>query len=407
MNRRNFLKTMAAASAGVLGLPRRFQDAQVYLFPPTVQHVTETTASVAFWLRNPAQSGLVRVFLGEDVVQEVPLSMGVPNQMLTISGLEPSTTYRYEVVVDDDAALPIHGTDAAWDNLSFRTPPFEWPLRVVAVGDSGFGDTATYQIGVMMAAEQADLFFHLGDVVYWMHEYENDHHLNWMNKYFLPFQGLMQRMPHYPTFGNHDQDRATWLNNLPSYYWVYPPISNDVETNQYGQPVRSFYSLDFNGIQFLSLNTQTFYTYRGAWNEQLGWLDEKLARTDVAYTVVFCHIPPFTSSAPHQWDGIYAAEVWEARFKNNNVPLVMSGHAHVYERLFRSDTNYLIAGTGSNTLYGLGERLPSSQNFQVMPAYLAFEFYPDRIHLRARGVNRDTGEIEVLDDMDLPMPGSA
>lgn len=398
MDRRTFLKTMAVVAGSTAAYPAlrlAHAQAQQFAIPPTVHHLTENSATIYFWLAQPTQKGILQITANGETVQEIPFTAPLEDLrvQLVVDGLAAATQYEYAVLLD--GAVPsVTGLETMWTGLSFRTPPYEWPLRVAAIGDSGFGDTTTRELAAHLAQQNPDLFLHLGDVVYWMHEYDNDPFVNWNIKYFSPFQETLRRAPHYATFGNHEQDGpARVIEGVPSYYWMFPPFD---EQQQEGQ--RLWYSFDYNGIQFISLNSQLFYSLRALHSEQTAWLTERLARTDVLYNIVFCHVSPYTSAAPHQWDGMYIAEQWSPLFEAANVPLVISGHAHVYERLHRNGVNYIVAGSGSSTIYYQGEKLASSQVLWLLPSYPLFEFYEDRIHLTTFN---QLGE--KIDELDLPL----
>ncbi|HLA42330.1 MAG TPA: metallophosphoesterase, partial [Aggregatilineales bacterium] len=330
-----------------------------------------------------------------EIVREISFVTGdVLRQQIIIDGLEAATTYQYQVLVDGVQPFVLDDAEP-WSPLEFTTLPFEMPFRVAAIGDSGFGDDTTVRLVEGIAAQNPDFLLHSGDVVYWMHEYDRNPWVNWYEKYFKPFKPLLTRMPHYPTIGNHEYDEAALIDGIPSYFWMFPPFNQDQAEGQ-----RHWYSFDVNGIQFISLNTQLFYSYPQLKAEQETWLDQKLAREDVLYTVVFCHVALYSSASPHQWDGIYAAEAWTAKFEQNHVALVLSGHAHVYERLELNGVNYIVSGGGSATIYGQGERLAHSKNFWSLSHYPIFDFYEDHIHLTVYSVHG-----EILDDLDLAVPG--
>jgi predicted phosphodiesterase len=402
ITRRGFIKTLGAMGAGLAGWPLNLYGArqglaqgQRYFIPPTLQHISENSATLYFRLAERTQNGRILVWLGDELAQEIPFSTpddSVRVQM-TLEDLQPASTYRYQILVDE-AELPYLDSPTAWNELQFSTPPYEFPLRVGAIGDSGFGHASTYELGRQMASHEPDLFLHLGDVVYFMHEYENNHWVNWQQKYFLPFHTMLQQIPHLPTFGNHELDGPAFLDDIPSYYWMFPPLT---ETEQYNGS-RMWYSVDINGIQFLSLNSQLFYSYPNLRQAQEDWLDAKLARTDVLYTVPFFHITPFTSSAPHQWDGIYVAEQWSPKFEAAKVPVVLCGHAHVYERSQHNGVPYITAGAGSDTLYGEGERIPQTVLMWRLTSYPILDFYPDRIELMAYSLDGS-----ILDEARIPI----
>jgi hypothetical protein len=371
---------------------RKQNSGQRFFIPPTIHHLTETSAIIYFRLAGPTADGLVRVSSGDEVVQEVPFdTIEVLRQQIILEGLLPATNYQVTVLVDG-AELPYLGDESPWTSVEFTTPPYEFPLRAVALGDSGFGDNVTPALAALMAAQSPHMFLHLGDVVYRMNEYDNDHFVNWQQKYFAPFRPLLERIPHYPTVGNHEYDAPyTFMDGLPSYFWMFPPIGPDHYLDS-----RNWYAFDYNGIQFISLNSQLFFSYAEIRDEQEAWLDEKLARNDVYYTVVYFHVAPYTSSTPHQYDGTRVGEQWSPKFEASNVPLVISGHAHVYERLHRNGVNYVIAGAGSNVIYSLGEPHPDSQTFISQASFVTFDFYQDRIELTAINVNG-----EIIDQTEL------
>ncbi len=399
LTRRHFLKALAAMMGGTLlardPLWQALGQGQRFFIPPTIQHVTEDSATLYFRLGEPTSAGEVIVRQGGEVVQTVPFeAQSVLRQQIRLENLAPSTTYDYQVLVDG-AELPVLTDPDPWTNLQFSTPPYDFPIRVGAIGDSGFGDNTTRDIGAAYGAADLDLFLHLGDVVYWMYQYNNDHFMNWHVKYFQPFREILRRVPHYATYGNHEGDGPARLDGWPSYFWMFPPFD---EVNHEG--ARHWYSFDYNGIQFISLNSQLFYSFPDIRNAQEEFLDAQLARQDVRYRIVFCHIPPHTSTSVHQWDGMYLAEQWVPKFEAANVALVLNGHAHIYERLLLNGVNYVTAGAGSATTYGQGQRMDHSVTLYTDSSYPILELYEDYIHLTAYQADGT-----IIEDVDLAIPG--
>lgn len=395
MNRRHFLK-LVLALIGSSRFPGQWntglaQANAQFIIPPTIQHVTETTATLYFRLKDLTSTGELLVKQADTIVQTIPLVTDALRQQILIEDLEPSTAYTYEVQVD--GSPPPTYDDDAWQPLSFNTAPFEYPLRFCALGDSGFGHPTTRTLGTAIAQHELDFFLHLGDVVYWMHEYNNDHFYNYYVKYFKPFGDILRQMPHYPTMGNHDYDGPTFLDELPTYNWVFPPFGED----EY-EGLRYWYSFQFNDIHFISLNSQLIYGRADLRNMQIEWLDEQLARDDSLYKVVFFHIAPFHSSDVHPGDGLPIAEQWLPKFEASNVKLVLTGHAHLYERLERNGITYIVAGAGSAINYTIGTRLPSSKTVYNGASYPIIELYEDKIGITAYDVDGnviDEVEIEI------------
>lgn len=389
MNRRDFLKAVAALMGSYYvfdTLPSHAQtpgQGQRFFIPPTILHTTEETAMVYFRLSEYTENGFLIISQGDQEVQRIPLLRDQLRQKMTITNLEPATTYSYQVEVDG-LIPPLLDFPEAWESLSFRTQPYTYPIRFAALGDSGFGDSVTQQLAAHIAAHNVDFFIHLGDIVYWSYQYNNDLWTNWAHKYYRPFYETLRHVPHYPTVGNHDREATTLLDGWSFYYWAFPPLNDNEAYNNR----RQWYSFTINDIQFLSLNTQCFFSEPGR-REQNTWLDERLADNRFRLTIPFFHIPFWTSGAVHQWDGLYAAEEWHPKFSAYAEKLgpIMSGHSHVYERIMRDNVSYVTSGGGSSTIYNLGSQVEGSQALFSLSHYLLGEIYEHEIVLIAYDIN--------------------
>ncbi|MCI0714556.1 MAG: metallophosphoesterase, partial [Chloroflexi bacterium] len=299
-----------------------------------------------------------------------------PIHHVRVEDLQPGTNYQYEVVVGNSEPQLLTGK--SWGKGQFRTQPFDFPIKIGALGDTGFGDKVTPELTRLMALHEPDMYLALGDLVYWMHQYDGDVFMNWTQKYFLPFQPVLQQAPHYPTIGNHEYDEAARRDGFPTLNMMFPVFTDE---NFRGQ--RSWYDFMINNIHFICVNSQHFYSHGYIRQEQEDWLDAQLARTDSRYKVVFFHVAPFNSGAVHQWDGIYVAETWVPKFEQHNVALVLSGHAHLYERLLKNGVHYIVSGAGSETIYGEGESIEHSLFRYYGPCYPLIELYENKIRVQA------------------------
>src|SRR5690606_32436712 len=164
MNRRHFMKLLAAwlGQYSVLRRVKASTSRPHFLLPPTTLHVEENRAQVYYWLSENNSRAILRLFEAERLVQEIPLPTDTPNPVITLENLQAATAYRYEISIDgvEPSYLDF---EEKWGAVSFRTQPYEWPLRVVMLGDSGFGDNITYRLSEHMAAQDFDFFIHLGD----------------------------------------------------------------------------------------------------------------------------------------------------------------------------------------------------------------------------------------------------
>ncbi len=388
LKRRDFIKSVTALAANYSFL-RRFQPliarasfTDQFYIPLTTMHVTEDSAVLYFRLSNHTDAAEVVITQNCEEIQRIAIDATQQlRQMVTIEHLTRATTYQAEILVEGQPPVML-GDEEAWGPISIRTQPYEWPIRFAALGDSGFGDSVTQQLADHIAQEEIDFFIHLGDVVY--NSDENDLWLNWALKYYGPFREVLRRVPHYVAVGNHDREATTLLDGQSFIYWAFPPYHPD----EAFEGRRQWSSFIANDIQFLSLDSQVFYTDPGR-AEQNQWLDERLADPNFRTMIPFFHIPLWTSSSVHQEDGLPVEGDWYSRLTNaaDRIGVVIAAHAHLYERLFLDNVHYITSGGGSQVIYAVGEQVGWSQKAVSLAHYILVEIYQDKIVVVARDVN--------------------
>lgn len=385
MNRRNFLKTLLALFGGQMFFRPVKASGLNFLLPPTTLHVTENLALVSCWLSQPGTGGELILTQNGQEVQRLPLAADELQSLIKLENLTPATTYEYRVEIAG-IEPPYLDFPEPWGAVSFRTQPYEWPIRFVAIGDSGFGENLTQRLAEGMAEHDIAFMLHMGDVVYNMFNYNSDAWRNWAMKYYQPFRSVLRRVPHYSTVGNHDIERATLMGGQPFYFWAYPPINPDeVASNQ-----RQWYSFTANDVRFLSLNSQSFYGY-GLLDEQNVWLDAQLADTSYRTTIPFFHIPFWTTSSAHADDGRRVAEVWNPKFTatSGQIDFVLHGHSHLYEHIIRDGIHYITTGGGSTSIYGNSTPVAGLQRSYSLSHYLLGEIYEDHFAVTVYDVNNE------------------
>ncbi|MCI0708864.1 MAG: metallophosphoesterase [Chloroflexi bacterium] len=362
MNRRTFLKLLSMIAL----LPRDFRlkqsDSPQFLIPPTTLHVTETSAVVYWWLPTTGLNAKLTLKGNDNSPRE--LSISDEKALVILDDLAPGVEYVYQVELNGQFPLYF---DADWSTVRFTTPEPDAPMRFAVIGDSGYGDDVTLQLVAHMAAHEPDFLLHTGDMVYFSEAYGNDLPRNWALKFYLPFQPLLQQMPHYAAIGNHDNEAATRdANGLTFYYTAYPPLL-DMPTFE---ERRSWYSFRRGDVQFLSVNTQTFYNERGL-AEQDAWLRERLADETARTNIIFSHIPFRTSSSVHPGDGNPSQSQWRDLFAAyaDRIALVLNGHSHLYERLLIDRITHITTGGGSAVIYPVGDSHAAGSQFVTSQAH--------------------------------------
>lgn len=252
-----------------------------------------------------------------DLVWEDPT--GTTFRCARLEGLAPGTTYRYRVA---------SGLDKYPDG-SFTTPlEDEETLRFAVYGDTRTDhDRHRLAVGILMRLAP-DFVVHTGDFVD-----DGDHQDEW-HTFFDIVLALLSRTPMVPVIGNHDNRTGTFFDQ-------YFPMASHPD----GAP-RRYYVYDRAGVRFIILSTETAY-HEGS--DQHTWLVEELKKASadpsVRHLIATFHRPAF-NSGHHSEDSAEVAAVFPALFAQYGVELVLSGHAHNYERSTVEGVVYVTAGGG-------------------------------------------------------------
>ena len=276
---------------------------------------------------------------------------------VTVTGLEPGTTYIYQV-----------GDGTNWSpTRKFTTTYSSDKFSFVALGDHQF--TTADQLGMILeaantisAVEPTPFFFlNVGD------NHDTDDNFNMQVQY----SSLLDQRPGLaninltPAYGNHEymgySGNGKFMNGHPS-----PAPSANYNANQVGDG--SYYSI-YGNIIVLGLDWEHNGIVRQT--EQAKWIDEVLtAHSDVTWKFVTLHYPIWPNAST---TGSRAALDWV--FEKHNVNIVFCGHGHTYRRaLVKNSTvisnlgstaNYTDVDSGDGVLHWeLGGIRPSDGNSQ-------------------------------------------
>src|SRR3972149_2517686 len=144
----------------------------------------------------------------------------------------------------------------------------------------------------------------------------------------------MSGAPVYPVLGNHE-------NDSPNYFPLFDLPGNE-----------RWYSFDSGPLHVVGLDV-VFSSFEPG-SEQYRWLEQDLASTTHPWKLVFMHFPPYSSSRP-QGSNEEAQRYLVPLFEKYGVQLVVSGHAHNYERSMLNGVTYLVAGGGGAPLHVSGK----------------------------------------------------
>jgi predicted phosphodiesterase len=240
----------------------------------------------------------------------------------TIAGLETETRYVYRVR-SGTAVSPV---------FSFRTAPrSETAFAVAWWGDNHDGTVTLRQHIANMLSHGPDLIAVAGDMV------NNGNQLSeWHNYWFKPLEhlNLAQTTPIIFARGNHDGEHA-----LAYAYSALP--GNE-----------AWFAFNYGNCRFIFLDSEV---NTGGSPEQFAWLQSELARPETqnaAFRIVCFHRPPYANL----WNGggyngeLFVRTDWVPLFEQKNVDLVISGHAHNYNRGASNGVMYVVSGGGGGVL---------------------------------------------------------
>jgi hypothetical protein len=222
---------------------------------------------------------------------------------------------------------------------------------LIAAGDIAgcghLGDTAT---AAVVSAEIGGTVAVLGDAVY------NEGSVSQFANCYTPTWGRFKWRTR-PAVGNHEY-RTPGAAGYFSYFGVLA-----------GPRGKGWYSYDLGEWHVVVLNSNCDEVACDPGSEQEQWLRADLAAHANQCTLAYWHHPRFSSDDRHgDWQSV--APFWEA-LHEFGAELVLSGHAHVYERFApqnpRGDADpdfgirQFIVGTGGNGFYGFRAVKPNSE----------------------------------------------
>jgi tartrate-resistant acid phosphatase type 5 len=325
----------------------------------------------------PFGEAVVEVLAGDRTVARA--RTGTHNHVW-VTSLEPDTEYRYRVLVDgrpwgegelhdwsvDQATLVAAG--GRYDNRfrTFPAPGSAAPVGFAVLGDFGVGIVdgrldGGRQLLIARALERAvgtrdvRLVITTGDNIYLGHQdtagtgNEDD---EWYSSYYQPYRYVLNRVPFFPTVGNHDagdsessDDRAQLADNL----FLDHRFRDDAESGSASLDPGLFYRFRVGAnLEFICIDTSiaTGMDVEHYFDDpaHARWVQEAL-RADGAtrWRIPFSHHPPFCAG-PEHGNTTGMVERLVPLFREGGVRLVLSGHEHNFQHAVVDGIHYVVSG---------------------------------------------------------------
>ena len=322
------------ASMGVYGIWPWLLPPFIYE-GPLVQMSGEREVVLAWYMTRPVTGEFV-VNVAQADGLAYPVEADGNRCRAVLTDLEPGQSYEYRISLD--------GKVLKESELRTARSVGE-PFKFLVFGDSGRGTQEQYRLGAQMNAANPDFLLHTGDVVYGRGERHK-----YRERFFLPYEDLLQRVNLWPSLGNHD---------------ILEP--------SLGEPYLEIFELPENGPHDLRAEHNYWFDYAGARiavvdsnldegtlrDEVAPWLREVLTDCEADWKFVLFHHPPYTAGRYKPNKKIQNTLV--PVIESTSVDVVFNGHDHMHQRLGPilggelaeegTGVVYVISGAGGAGLY--------------------------------------------------------
>ena len=317
-----------------------------------------STATLAFERPVPCTALLRYEQVDRSAVLAVPQDVPSYRHIYDIRGLRPGTTYSYSVSASDGYAQT--GT--------FRTAPrpgdtnaaFSFILHNDLQG--GIDVQAAAAVADAIAAHEPDRLFVLSTGDLGDNRFSSDYPdcvLSWQ-RFFAATSNELASSIFLPVAGNHDEPEN------PGSFW-YRVLEHPGDGRDF--------SFDIGPVRFIALAAS-----EDEIPARTGWLARELqaAASDstVRWIIPVFHRPPY--SWGEREGQAQVRDLWAPLFTRYEASLVLSGHAHAYQRLHPVDgVPYLVSAGGGGRLYPVDPGRPEIAFATSCYHYVRFDLAPD------------------------------
>ncbi|HYF40648.1 MAG TPA: metallophosphoesterase [Gemmatimonadales bacterium] len=236
-------------------------------------------------------------------------------------------------------------------------------------------------IRAVLDADPTAMAFNAGDLV------QNGTAAEYRDCYHPTWGGFLDRT--YCTMGNHDR-----MTNRGAEYYAYTGAE-------------PYYARDLGAHwRLYVLNTESVSAGGADAAVQAEWMRQDIAAHPGKHRLLMCHYPLFSNvCATNQKAMVLPGKVgpWWQILQRNGGELVISGHAHRYERMAKAlrdgtrsseGMRQFVVGTGGIKTMGVLSRHPLYETATVAIGVVRYDLFPDRYQWTftdTAGAIRDSG----------------
>ena len=279
---------------------------------PYLQVVTPSSVTVV-WRTDQNSADDSRVQYGTDLGtldQEAlgstvtPIGLTDKDHIVTITGLNPATTYFYNVGTQTNGVQGGPPVDPDPEQYFFVTAPPTGPpiaFRAWVLGDSGFGSADQANVRNAMLNETArhppapNLILHAGDIAY-----DTGTNTEFTNNHFAIYEDILRHTPLWPTLGNHEWSSLNFSLGTGPYLDSHV-LPRNGEAGGVASNTELYYSFDYANAHFIVLDSMESDPSNGS--DMHNWLLADLAATGQEWVIAYWHHPPY-SKGTHDSDSV-------------------------------------------------------------------------------------------------------
>ena len=277
----------------------------------------------------------------------------VTEHKVPLFGLLPDTTHCYRLYLPAGESSGVYKAfEGTFSTFRDETKPY---FSFLAFGDSGSGSEEQLELAAQMEKFRPDFAVHTGDILSDGLDEDAD------DQYFLPYAGLLSKVPFFLALGNHDYGRES---RTPAGKGFLKTNFTPFHSVPYTGLPPHYYFFDQAHARFFVLDTNAFGGAKFApdlapGSRQYKWLEHFLSKaSDKTWKFVVLHHPLYSTGAHPPTEELVKA--LEPLFLKYKVDLVLQGHDHDYERTLpikdglpdeTAGITYITLGGGGNQLY--------------------------------------------------------
>lgn len=326
------------------------QEIQPKYMHLTWQNDPKTTMTVS-WKTEDVTSSIVQYGADETYENEETGDSGEWHH-IELTGLTPDSIYHYRV-----------GNGEVWsEDSTFKTGTSGDHSEFIALGDTQSADAIRSEIIRKINAFNIDFSLYSGDFV------ELAAAGDQWDSFLGTYQPFTKHIPFMTALGNHEKNHSIYYNTFAL------PGKGE------------YYSFNYGCAHIVVLHTFWEGCNFENYTEQVNWMITDLENhVDYEWKIVMMHRPPFSSFQRYH-EGWYDMinESLVPIFEQYNIDLVITGHEHAYERLFKNNVTYIVSGGAGSWLYQINPAyfIDESVYIEATHNFLFLSVYDNQLDMR-------------------------